>query len=113
MKEQRLIKYDEQLQIEAYWFGGIMQKFPNHFHECYVLGFIEKGVRQLSCSNQKYVLKSGDMIVLNPYDNHSCQSLDDEPLDYRCLNIETKVMKKMVKDMTYLFVKSSVALNFI
>ena len=47
MVETRTIVYDEQLQIEAYQFVGIMQKFPNHFHDCYVVGFVEKGNRHL------------------------------------------------------------------
>ena len=28
---------------KAYQLSGIVQKFPNHFHECYVVGFIEGG----------------------------------------------------------------------
>lgn len=38
--EKRFVKYDKELQIEAYWFQGILQKFPQHFHEYYVLGFV-------------------------------------------------------------------------
>ena len=44
MVETRTIVYDEQLQIEAYQFVGIMQKFPNHFHDCYVVGFVERAI---------------------------------------------------------------------
>ena len=40
-QEQRHIFYDSCLGIEAYQLSGIVQKFPNHFHECYVIGFIE------------------------------------------------------------------------
>lgn len=53
MSEIRKVVYDEQLKIEAYQFQGIMQKFPNHFHEHYVIGFIEKGKRHLSCRNKE------------------------------------------------------------
>lgn len=46
--EKRFVKYDKELQIEAYWFQGILQKFPQHFHEYYVLGFVEKsGLRHM------------------------------------------------------------------
>ena len=34
--------YDEELRIEAYRFEGIAQPLPNHFHEHYVIGFVEK-----------------------------------------------------------------------
>lgn len=32
-KETRMVVYDEQTQIEVYRFEGIIQPFPNHFHE--------------------------------------------------------------------------------
>lgn len=99
MKEKRIIVYDEQLKIEAYQFKGIIQKFPNHFHDYYVIGFIEKGNRILSCKNNEYVLKTGDILLLNPLDNHTCYSEDGEALDYRCLNISKAVMKKIVEEI--------------
>ena len=40
--EKRFVKYDKELQIEAYWFQGILQKFPQHFHEYYVLGLLRR-----------------------------------------------------------------------
>lgn len=99
MAEKRTIIFDEQLKIEAYQFVGIMQKFPNHFHECYVIGFIEKGNRHLSCRGYEYDMVAGDLLLLNPFDNHTCQSNDGKPLDYRCLNIDEKIMKMAVKDI--------------
>ena len=51
-KEIRTIVYDEELRIEAYRFEGIAQPLPNHFHEHYVIGFVEKGQRTLSCRNK-------------------------------------------------------------
>ena len=32
-KETRTVVYDDELRIEAYRFEGIVQPFPNHFHE--------------------------------------------------------------------------------
>ena len=29
--EKRFVKYDKELQIEAYWFQGILQKIPAAF----------------------------------------------------------------------------------
>ena len=39
-KEIRTVVYDEDLRLEAYRFVGIVQPFPNHFHEHYVIGFV-------------------------------------------------------------------------
>ena len=55
LQEQRHIYYDKDLQIEAYNLSGIVQKFPVHFHEFYVIGFMEGGKRHLWCRNQEYV----------------------------------------------------------
>ena len=52
-KETRTAVYDDELRIEAYRFEGIVQPFPNHFHEYYVIGFVENGERCLSCKNKE------------------------------------------------------------
>ena len=43
--EKRTVRFDNNLKIEAYHFEGIMQKFPNHFHEYYVFGVVANGCR--------------------------------------------------------------------
>lgn len=61
-KEHREVWFDNDLQIEAYQLHGIVQKFPNHFHPYYVIGFIEGGKRQMWCRHKEYVCEKGDMI---------------------------------------------------
>ena len=51
--ELRTVAYDKQLQLEAYRFAGIVQPFPNHFHEHYVLCLVEQGQRTLCCKNRE------------------------------------------------------------
>lgn len=99
-KEERTVRFDNDLGIEAYCFKGIMLKFPNHFHEYYVIGFIEAGQRHLSCKNREYSIGDGDMIFFNPLDNHTCEQTDGKALDYRCINIQPEVMRKTVKEIT-------------
>lgn len=98
--EIRSVCFDANLNIEAYSFKGIMQKFPNHFHEYYVIGFIENGKRFLSCKNEDYIIETGDLILLNPNDTHTCEQVDNRTLDYRCINIKTDVMKKITYEIT-------------
>ena len=76
-KETRTVVYDDELRLEAYRFEGIVQPFPNHFHEYYVIGFVESGERCLSCKNKEYVIKKGNVILFNPGDNHACAQNDD------------------------------------
>lgn len=99
-QEMRTVKYDAELKIEAYHFQGIMQKFPNHFHEYYVIGYIEQGQRYLSCQNKEYTIEPGDLLLFNPRDSHACEQIDGKTLDYRCINIQPEVMSKAVLDIT-------------
>jgi len=99
-QEIRTVKYDAQLKVEAYHFQGIMQKFPNHFHEYYVIGFIEKGQRFLSCKNNEYTIEPGDLLLLNPRDNHACEQIDGKTLDYRCINIKPEIMSNVIFEIT-------------
>lgn len=96
--EQRHVYYDRDLEIEAYQLSGVVQKFPNHFHEFYVIGFIEGGKRHLWCKGREYDLRSGDLVLFNPRDNHFCAPVDEEPLDYRALNIRPEVLLSAARE---------------
>ncbi len=91
-KEIRTIVYDDELHIEAYRFEGIVQPFPNHFHDYYVIGFVENGERVLSCKNQEYTIQKGNVLLFNPGDNHACVQSDGGTLDYRGFNIPKEVI---------------------
>lgn len=99
-KEVRTVVFDDELSIEAYRFEGIVQPFPNHFHEYYVIGFIENGERVLSCRNREYSVKKGDVLLFNPGDNHACIQSDDGTLDYRAINISKEVMLDLAEEVT-------------
>ena len=99
-KEIRTVVYDEKLRIEAYRFEGIVQPFPNHFHEHYVIGFVEDGQRVLSCKNQEYSIEYGNVILFNPGDNHACVQSDDGTFDYRGFNISKSMMLNLAEEVT-------------
>ena len=99
-KETKTAVYDEELKIEAYCFEGIVQPFPNHFHEYYVIGFVENGERRLSCRNQEYIIRKGDIVLFNPGDNHACVQSDEGTLDYRGFNISKEVMMDLAEEVT-------------
>lgn len=100
LQEQRHVYFDRDLQIEAYNLSGIVQKFPNHFHEYYVIGFVEGGSRHLWCKNQEYDLNAGDMILFNPRDNHCCAPNNGELLDYRAVNVNADIMAQAAREIT-------------
>lgn len=99
-KEWRSVVFDADLQVESYMFRGVLQKFPNHFHEHYVIGLIEGGRRALVCKGRSYTLGPGDLVFFNPRDNHTCAPVGDGGLDYRFLNIQPEVMARVAGDIT-------------
>ena len=99
-RETRTVVYDDDLRIEAYRFEGLAQPFPNHFHEYYVIGFVEDGVRILSCKNEEYTVKTGDVLLFNPGDNHACVQSGGGALDYRGFNIAAEIMRKLALEIT-------------
>lgn len=99
-KETRTVVYDDELRIEAYRFEGVIQPFPNHFHEHYVIGFVEDGTRILSCKNKEYNIEKGSIILFNPGDNHACVQSGDGALDYRGFNISGSTMLDLAEEAT-------------
>lgn len=99
-KESRTVVYDEELRIEAYRFEGIVQPFPNHFHEHYVIGFVERGERCLTCRNQEYTISRNDIVLFHPGDNHACVQSDGGVLDYRGFHISREVMLALTEEIT-------------
>lgn len=99
-KEIRTVVYDDELRLEAYHFEGIVQPFPNHFHEHYVIGFVEGGQRVLSCKNKEYSIEKGSIVLFNPGDNHVCAQSDNRKFDYRGFNISKEVMLELAEEIT-------------
>lgn len=98
-KEVRTICYDNDLGLEAYCLEGIVQPFPNHFHEYYVIGYMVSGERYLSCKSKEYTLHKEDIVLFNPEDNHTCAQSGSEPLHYLGLNISKTVMQRLVHEI--------------
>lgn len=98
--ELRTVVYDAQLHLEAYRFAGIVQPFPNHFHEHYVLGLVEAGPRTLCCKNREYALQPGDILLFNPGDSHGCTQSNGGTFAYRAFNIPQDTMLALAKEIT-------------
>ena len=88
------------LHLEAYRFEGIAQPFPNHFHDYYVIGFMEGGTRSLTCKSRDYTIQAGNIILFNPGDNHACVQSGNGLMDYRALNIPKEVMLDLTEEIT-------------
>lgn len=99
-KETRTVIYDNELRMEAYRFEGIMQPFPSHFHEHYVIGYVEDGERVLSCRDREYAIEEGNIVIFNPGDSHACVQSDEGTFDYRGFNISKEIMLDLAEEVT-------------
>ncbi len=99
-KETRTVVYDDELRMEAYRFEGIVQPFPSHFHEHYVIGFVENGERVLSCRDREYAIEEGSIVLFNPGDSHACVQSDEGTFDYRGFNISKEIMLDLAEEVT-------------
>ena len=88
---------DLDLGAEAYWFQGYSQPFPVHFHPWYVLGLVEVGGRRLRCKGKDQILRSGDILIFNPGDSHSCDH-SGGPLTYRSIELPLEAMMAALPD---------------
>jgi AraC-like DNA-binding protein len=64
-------------------------KFEPHFHNHYVLFNVSKGVNTGSCEKRNYIITPGDLLMINPGEVHTGSSVDDRPLVYEALYIDT------------------------
>lgn len=97
---KRTVVFDEELHIEAYQLEGYVQPFPNHYHDYYVIGYMEAGERCMSCCKEESIVCKGDVILFNPEDNHGCSPHNNLPMDYRSLNIAPSVMRQLCEEIT-------------
>ena len=99
-KETRTVAYDDELRMEAYRFEGIVQPFPSHFHEHYVIGFVEDGERVLSSRDGEYAIEEGSIVLFNPGDSHACVQSCEGTFDYRGFNISKEIMLVLAEEVT-------------
>lgn len=96
----RIVRYDRELGVEAYQFQGVIQIFPGHFHDYYMIGFIERGLQHMKCLDVDCTVEGGDLLLFNPGDVHACRPVDGRELDYRGFNIPKEVMGKAAASIT-------------
>ncbi len=83
--------------------------FPDHFHDAYSLGIIERGVEKVSFPGKNILVHAHSIIVINPYDIHANSFFDNDIWKYRIIYIGTDLMK-YVQDKSGLF--RNQAVNF-
>lgn len=88
--------YDEGLGAEAFRFTGMARPFPAHFHEGYVFGLVERGLRTVSCGGRTLEAGPGTVLVFHPGESHSCRG--EGALDYRGLFLPAETLARWTGD---------------
>lgn len=73
------------------------QIFPEHFHDCYSIGIIEKGIERLSFGGKLILAHSNATVIINPYDVHANSFYDNDTWKYRIIYVSPDVMKYVQK----------------
>lgn len=81
------------LDCDAYELVGYERAFPNHMHDHFVIGVVERGFRKLVVRGEEYDLQPGMIMLLNPGDAHACGARSEEPLVYRAFNIKPTALQ--------------------
>lgn len=96
--EQRLVSYDATLGLEAFQLCGFDEPFPQHVHDHYVFGLVERGERGLVYGGVEYHAQAGDVLMFNPGEAHGCVHVSDEPLTYRGINVPKETLMRDLTD---------------
>ncbi len=70
----------------------IRQNFPRHIHDSFCIGLVEHGARIITTQDNKTLISSGEIFVLNPQQPHACQSISTGT-SYHVLSIKPDVMR--------------------
>ena len=71
------------------------QKFKPHFHECYTIIIVHKGVGDYFKGNKDLLLSEGYILVLNPYDVHAGQAVNNNPWDFLTIYVPISIIKNI------------------
>ncbi len=92
---QRDVVRNRTLSLEGWHLRGQVEAFPAHFHDYYVLGVVEEGVRRLQYRGAAYDIGPGDLLLFNPGDPHACVQDSGEGFDYRSLHLPVQVVEAL------------------
>ena len=90
--------YGNGVKVELCTLFGVIEPFPSHFHDYYMVGVVAGGNRRLTVGGRDFDLMCGDLLVINPGDPHSCESADGTKLEYRSFSIAAPVMDALLAD---------------
>lgn len=65
------LHHDADLRLDALHAAFTTHAFARHWHDYYVIGFVEAGVQTFACNRNTYFTPRGGLILLNPGEAHT------------------------------------------
>ncbi len=59
--------------------------FPRHFHDHYVIELVVSGADKFYCDGKTYTAETGQLVLINPGEVHTGNTIADKPLHYYSL----------------------------
>lgn len=78
----------------------VTQSFPRHFHDCYAIGVIEKGVLGFNYLNKKNIALPGNINIAIPGESHDGFSPTEQGWTYRMFYIKTDLMQQIFSELS-------------
>lgn len=86
--KNRIVRSNAQmLYLSTAKYGGDWHSFP-HTHSFAELFYVVGGVGQFRIENEIHPVSTGDLVIVNPFVEHTETSLDAQPLEYMVLGVK-------------------------
>ena len=69
--------------------------FPKHFHDHYVIEWVQKGFDQFYCNGKNFTALEGDIVLINPGEVHTGSTLKNNSLKYFSICPDQNALKKI------------------
>ncbi len=90
--QSRLWKSRELFDIDFAAYSLKDHHFPRHFHDHFVIELVLKGADSFYCNGKNFTALEGDLVLINPGEVHTGNTLCGQALNYFCLYPKPEVM---------------------
>ncbi len=73
--------------VEAVSGNNVTNVFRRHIHKTYTIGAVENGQRVITHKKETFNISQGEVFVLNPYQVHTCTSINPSGHSYKVISV--------------------------
>lgn len=74
--------------------------FSRHFHEYYVIELVLNGVDRFYCDGENYDAENDQLVLINPGEVHTGNTISDIPLQYFSLNPDKETLQSIAASLS-------------